>query len=203
MVEDVLEQVVDDWLRRRNYFTRTNVRFGPTKGGAGYESQKHNQPSDLDVLAVKPSVRGPSGVYAVSCKAMQEGFSPNKWLETVHKNGKYKGRQPAWKHLREVWDPVWAKALGDRVEELTGRRKFTFVLAVTCLDKGGSSDTSVWMTEPKIRKNLHGPVEVWTFAQMWTELVNDVKQTIEPSHVGRLAQLLRASGLHIHDDSAG
>lgn len=27
MVEDVLEQVVDDWLRRQDYLTRTNVRL--------------------------------------------------------------------------------------------------------------------------------------------------------------------------------
>lgn len=43
MVEDVLEQVVDDWLRRQGYFTRTNVRFGPRLGDAGYVSRDHNQ----------------------------------------------------------------------------------------------------------------------------------------------------------------
>lgn len=195
MVEDVLEQVVDDWLRRRDYFTRTNVRYGPAKDHPNYSSRHHNQQSDLDVLAVKPTDRTARGVYAISCKAMQEGFSPNRWLSAVERQGKYKGRDDAWKHLRELFDPDWAGALGQRVRQLTGRTRFTYVLAVTCLDKGGSKDTTVWREHPIISRNLHGPTEVWTFGEMFADLVEDVKQTIEPSHVGRLAQLLRASGL--------
>jgi hypothetical protein len=79
MVEDVLEQVVDDWLRRQGYFTRTNVRFGPRLGDAGYLSRDHNQQSDLDVVAVRPAAPpGPDRVLAISCKAMQAGFSPNR-----------------------------------------------------------------------------------------------------------------------------
>ena len=78
MTEDVLEQVVDDWLRRQGYFTRTNVRFGPGKDDEGYDSTAHNQQTDLDVLAIKPAAPpGPERVLAISCKAMQSGFSPN------------------------------------------------------------------------------------------------------------------------------
>src|SRR5688572_9987539 len=104
MTEDVLEQVVDDWLRRRGYFTRTNVRFGPAKDDAGYMARLHNQMSDLDVLAVSPRLKrnDPAAVYAVSCKAMQEGFSPNGWLAAAASGRQYKGRGKgaAWKHLR-------------------------------------------------------------------------------------------------------
>lgn len=195
MTEDVLEQVVDDWLRRSGYFTRTNVRFGPVIGDLGYSSREHNQQSDLDVLAVKPTKRGPQRVLAVSCKAMQAGFSPNRWLEAADADRKYNGKD-ARKHLRELWDPVWAAALRRRVFELTGARQFTYALAVTRVGRGGTTDTSCWMGHDLVRSNLAGnPSEVLTFGRMWSELRQDVKEQIEPSHVGRLAQLVKASEL--------
>jgi len=193
MTEDVLEQVVDDWLRRFGYFTRTNVTFGPRRGDADHDSRLHNQGSDLDVLAVNPREHGPRRVLAVSCKAMQQGFAPNKWLEHADKDAKYNGKL-ARKHLRELWDPVWAEALRRQVEELCGTRCFTYVLAVTALGRGGTTDTTCWQEHPIVGANLAGnPAEVWTFARMWADLRANVTETIEPSHVGRLAQLLKAA----------
>jgi hypothetical protein len=195
MTEDVLEQVVDDWLRRSGYFTRTNVRFGPVVGDEGYSSRAHNQRSDLDVLAVKPTETGPARVWAVSCKAMQAGFSPNRWLEAADADRTYNGKL-ASKHLRELWDPVWAEALRRRVHELTGSEQFTYVLAVTRVGQGGNTDVDCWLQHPIVSNNLAGnPCKVLTFGRMWSELRQDVKEQIEPSHVGRLAQLLKAAEL--------
>lgn len=195
MTEDVLEQVVDDWLRRSGYFTRTNVRFGPVGGDDGYSSRAHNQRSDLDVLAVKPTQRGPARVLAVSCKAMQAGFSPNRWVAAADADRIYNGKE-ARKHLRELWDPVWAQALRHRVRALTGSDRFTYVLAVTRVGPGGSTDVACWMKHPIVGHNLAGnPCEVLTLGKMWSELREDVKEQIEPSHVGRLAQLLKAAEL--------
>lgn len=193
MTEDVLEQVVDDWLRRSGYFTRTNVRFGPAIGDRGYSSRDHNQRSDLDVLAVRPTEPDPRRVLAVSCKAMQSGFSPNGWLKAAENDKIYKGKD-ARKHLRELWDPVWAGALRRRVQELTGTERFTYALAVTRVGSGGSTDTTCWVGHPVVGVNLAGnPCEVLTFGRMWSELREDVREQIEPSHVGRLAQLLKAA----------
>lgn len=195
MIEDVLEQVVDDWLRRTGYFTRTNVRFGPAVGDVGYSVREHNQQSDLDVLAVKPTEQGPRRVLAVSCKAMQAGFSPNRWLDAAEADRKYNGKL-ARKHLRELWDPTWAAALRRRVHQLTGSEIFTYALAVTRLGPGGSTDTACWLQHPVVKENLAGnPCEVLSFMRMWSELRQDVKEQIEPSHVGRLAQLLKAAEL--------
>ena len=193
MVEDVLEQVVDDWLRRQGYFTRTNVRFGPRLGDAGYLSRDHNQQSDLDVVAIRPAAPpGPDRVLAISCKAMQAGFSPNRWLKAAEADKVYNGKN-ARKHLRELWDPVWMTSLRSAVRELTGTDEFTYVLAVTRLGTGGSADTTVWKEHPVVGANLDSlPARVLTFGEMWEDLVNDVTQRIEPSHVGRLAQLLKA-----------
>ena len=193
MTEDVLEQVVDDWLRRQGYFTRTNVRFGPRKGDTAFVAREHNQQSDIDVLAVRPVARGPKRVVAVSCKAMQEGFAPNTWLTQAEHGKVYRGKD-ARKHLRELWDPVWAASLRNRVRELCGTSRFTYVLAVTWLGRGGSADTSGWTEHAKVGPNLAGnPAEVWTFDRLWDDLTTDVRASIEPSHVGRLAQLLKAS----------
>ena len=195
VTEDVLEQVVDDWLRRLGYFTRTNVRFGPTKGDDDFISRDHNQASDLDVLAVNPTVQGPKRVYAISCKAMQAGFSPNLWLAAAEADRVYNGKN-ARKHLRELWDPVWAASLRRRVAELTGTTEYTYVLAVTRLGRGGRATVAPWQEHPVVSGNLGGnPAEVWTFGRMWKDLQQDVTERIEPSHVGRLAQLLKAASL--------
>jgi hypothetical protein len=195
MTEDVLEQVVDDWLRRSGYFTRTNVRFGPVAGDKGYLSRAHNQRSDLDVVAVKPTEAAPARVLVVSCKAMQAGFSPNRWLAAAQADRVYTGK-PARKHLRELWDPMWAAALRWRVDELTRSDESTCVLAVTRVGPGGSTDVNCRLQHPIVSENLAGnPCEVLTFSRMWSELRQDVKEQIEPSHVGRLAQLLKAAEL--------
>lgn len=189
MTEDVLEQIVDDWLRRGGYFTRTNVRFGPVVGDAGYSSRAHNQRSDLDVLAVKLTETGATRVLAVSCRAMQAGSSPNRWLAAADANRVYNGKD-ARKHFRELWDPVWAAALRKRVYELTGSHHFTYALAVTRVGHGGNTDVDWWLQHPIVSENLAGnPCEVLTFGRMWSELRQDVKEQIEPSHVGRLTQL--------------
>lgn len=196
MTEDVLEQVVDDWLRRRGYFTRTNVKFRPEPGEEGYTSTAHNQPSDIDVLAVNPTVRGPRRVLAVSCKAMQSGFSPNRWLAAVEHGRGYQGRSAgdAWKHLRELWDPTWAAAHHRVVKELTGAPTFTWVLAITRLDRGGVPDLEVWRSHDRVSRCLDGvDVDLLTFREMWDELKREVTERIEPSHIGRLAQLLNAA----------
>ncbi len=194
MTEDVLEQVVDDWLRRQGYFTRTNVRFGPSPTDPGYSSKAHNQQSDIDVVAIKPTApAGPDRVLAISCKAMQVGFSPNRWLAAADDDKVYNGKQ-ARKHLRELWDPIWAASLKTRIKELTGADEFTYVLAVTRLGTGGEPDTSIWHAHPIVGPNLGAiPSTVFTFGRMWTELSEEVTERIEPSHVGRLAQLLKAS----------
>ena len=193
MVEDVLEQVVDDWLRRQGYFTRTNVRFGPRLGDAGYVARDHNQQSDLDVVAIRPAApEGPDRVLAISCKAMQVGFSPNRWLAAAEADKIYNGKN-ARKHLRELWDPIWMTSLRSAVRELTGTDEFTYVLAITRLGTGGSDDTSIWRNHPVVGANLGTtPAKVLTFGEMWSDLVDDVTERIEPSHVGRLAQLLKA-----------
>jgi hypothetical protein len=70
------------------------------------------------------------------------------------------------------------------------------VRAVTRVGPGGKTDVDCWLQHPVVSINLAGnPFEVLTFGRMWSELRQDVKEQIEPSHVGRLAQLLKAAEL--------
>ena len=202
MTEDVLEQIVDEVLRHKGYFTRTNVRYGPRSGDDGFVALQHNQRSDVDVLAVdlQQGRQNPDqpAVYVVSCKAMQNGFSPQRWLQAAEGGKTYRGKhqQNSWKHLRELWDPVWAESLRSRVQQLTGSGSFTYVLAVTRLDPGGSSDIDDFKRHPRIAENLaSNEMKVWTLADLWTSLVEEVGEEIEASTIGRLAQMLKAAGV--------
>lgn len=202
MTEDVLEQIVDDVLRHRGYFTRTNVRYGPRSGDEGFVALEHNQRSDVDVLAVdlqQGSVDpAQPAVYVVSCKAMQDGFSPQRWLQAADGPTTYRGKHKdnSWKHLRELWSPVWAQSLRSEVRRLTGATSFTYVLAVTRLDPGGSTDIGEFRQHPRIAENLaDNDMEVWTLADLWTALVKEVGQEVESSTIGRLAQMLKAAGV--------
>ena len=67
---------------------------------------------------------------------------------------------------------------------------------MTRLGPGGSADTACWHDHPVVGANLGDtPSKVLTFKTMWDALSNEITATIEPSHVGRLAQLLKASQL--------
>ena len=54
MKEDVLEQIVDDYLQLKGYFTTHNVRFSPRKGHPDYDSRQDSVSSDIDVATPEP-----------------------------------------------------------------------------------------------------------------------------------------------------
>src|SRR4051794_6055007 len=47
MKEDVLEQVVEDYLQLCGYFTRHNLRFKPGRDAPGFVSSQDSVPSDI------------------------------------------------------------------------------------------------------------------------------------------------------------
>jgi hypothetical protein len=74
MKEDVLEQIVDDYLQMQGYFTTHNVRFNPPKD-EHYVAKDDSVPSDIDVVGLHPKLTGPDRVMVVSCKSWQSGFA--------------------------------------------------------------------------------------------------------------------------------
>jgi hypothetical protein len=80
MKEDVLEQIVDDYLQFKGYFTIHNVRFKPYHGHKDYLSDQDRVSSDVDVVGYCPTCPTTRRVIVVSCKSWQSGFNPRKKL---------------------------------------------------------------------------------------------------------------------------
>jgi hypothetical protein len=191
MKEDVLEQVVDDYLQFEGYFTTHNVRFKPSKDDPGFVSRLDSVPSDVDVVGYHPKRKGHDRVAVVSCKAWQVGFDAPAILARL--NGTAKNpKRPRELQFRELWLPKWADAFIAEIEELTGQSEFTYYLAVTRL-RGDGSD---WASDPNIRRNLRGnPFQFLTLQTMWSKVLAQVTSTPASSEMGRLAQILKAAGL--------
>ena len=73
MKEDILEQIVDDWLiSKEGAFTKHNVKFRPDSGRDDYNSKDDSSYSDIDILAVHVLSEIPNQkVSIVSCKSWQ------------------------------------------------------------------------------------------------------------------------------------
>lgn len=195
MKEDVLEQIVDDYLQLNGYFTIHNVRFKPSPNHSAYIANDDRVSSDVDVIGFHPSKRGVDRVWVVSCKAWQSGFNADRKLRELR--GEVKGgKRETWRYFRELWIPKWADALHDEVKERTGTSKFRYSIAVTKLTGNGES----WAKDPTIRQNLRGnPFSFLTLESMWTEYLEAIGTTPQPSEIGRLAQLLKAAGVTAHE----
>jgi hypothetical protein len=179
MKEDVLEQIVDDYLQFHGYFTRHNVRFGPPPV-QGTPSQSH---SDLDVIGFHPRRSGERRVVVVSCKSWQKGFNATEELTALRKDV-----------FRDLWFPDWSKALHQMVLDLTGESTFTYWIAVTRLR--GISTALDWEKEPTIGANLSGcSFGFLTLEEMWDLMLDKLTTVPAGSEIGRLAQLLKAAGL--------
>jgi hypothetical protein len=190
MKEDVLEQIVDDYLQFQGYFTRHNVRFGPPPV-QGTPSQSH---SDLDVIGFHPRARsGERRVVVVSCKSWQKGFNATEELTALRKDGMSHGGKARW-GFRDLWFPDWSNALHQMVLDLTGESTFTYWIAVTRLR--GISTALDWEKEPTINANLRGcSFGFLTLEEMWDLMLDKLTTVPAGSEIGRLAQLLKAAGL--------
>ena len=195
MKEDVLEQVVDDYLQLRGYFTRHNLRFKPDPGRRGFDPGQDSVPSDIDVIGYKPQARGPSKVWVVSCKSWQPGFDPDAKLREL-RHEKANPKRETWRGLRELWVPKWAEAFRGAIVRVTGARTFKYSIAVTRLRGKLTQDAAeaAWLADKTISRNLAGcRFSFLTMREMWAELQRELTTTPASSEIGRLAQLLKAA----------
>jgi hypothetical protein len=189
--EDVLEQVVDDYLQSKGYFTRHNVKFGPSKRRADYDTKADCVDSDIDIVGVNPRLRGTDRVWAVSCKSWQGGFRIGYVLTGLKENKIHSGRE-AWRGFRELWVRKWSKAFCDKILLLTGSRRFTYVTAVTRM----SGVKAEWEGYPRFRRNLDGnPVRLVTLQEMVDDMLPRITRTPSGSELGRTLQLLKSAGV--------
>jgi hypothetical protein len=107
--EDILEQIVDDYLQSKGYFTRHNLKFRPSPTHPDFERQQDSNHSDIDVLGLHPNFQGVHRVWAVSCKSWQAGFDVRAKLIEIAQNKKRSGRE-SWRLFRELVQPKWSDA---------------------------------------------------------------------------------------------
>jgi hypothetical protein len=139
--EDILEQIVEEYLTNEGYFVRHNIKYRP--------AEFRQTPSDIDVLAVDPRRTGPARVMVVNVKSWQGGldfrYQKKQIDDDIEGNNKL-GKM----RYRELTKPNWSKAFVEKVVELTGADKFTYVLAVTL----ARVDRSIWEKSSDFKKAL-------------------------------------------------
>lgn len=82
------------------------------------------------------------------------------------------------------------------VEEATGCREFVYVTAVTSL----RGDRTLWEDHEPFREALAGNrIRLITMRDMVSEVLSKLGTTVAPSQLARTLQLLKASGVSIHD----
>ncbi len=191
MKEDVLEQIVDDYLQFDGYFTIHNVPFRPRSDHPEYVVAEDSVPSDVDVVGYDPNKSGREPVMVVSCKSWQSGFDATAKLAEL-RGEKSNPKRATWRHFRELWIPKWSEAFRQAISECSGQRDFTYRIAVTRL----RGDADAWGEDPTISANLSGcSVGFLPLENMWVAMLDELTTTPAPSEIGRLAQLLKAAGL--------
>ncbi len=189
MKEDILEQLVDEYLQHKGYFTRHNIKFRPDKKHPDFDSRQDSVHSDIDVIGINPTLQGADRIIVVSCKSWQGGFNPKSKIAEIENNKIVSGRE-AWKGFREIARTKWAEAFIEKIEEISGSREFTYTTAVTAL-KG---DKSVWESHADFSKILNGnPVRILTFPDILNDLWPTINTTPASSEVGRVLQLIKAA----------
>ena len=194
MREDILEQLVDDYLQLHGYFTRHNLKFRPRPDHPDFDKRQDSNHSDVDVLGYNPRLGGPDRVMVVSCKSWQAGFDVRAKLDEITQNKVRSGRE-SWRFFRELVQPKWSEAFLAAVAEVTGSREFLYVTAVTSL----RGDRALWENHPPFRKALGGStIRLITMREMVSDVLPKLGTTVVASQLGRTLQLLKASGVSIN-----
>ena len=208
MKEDILEQITEDWLISQTAtFTKSNIRFKPDKSHPDYKSKSDNNFSDIDILAVHLNKTGLEKISVVSCKSWQGGFDPATWTKLLSNpsNHSYKiSGKECWKFFRELVIPKWTKAFVEKIQSETLSADFTYYIAVTNIID--NKDTKIFeecdFFLDNLKKQGAGEVKIVIkpFSEMFTSFFGrNNKQTLEPTLVGRLLQVIKASNLTEHD----
>jgi len=198
--QDVLEQIAEDWLQLRGYFTVHDVPFRPDGSSPGHSSQTDSVHSDIDLIAVHPSPpRGKPKAYVVTCKSGSGKFNAKKLVDAIAHEKKWWGKL-AWKHFRELCDEKWRNGFLRTVAAKIGARKsdgqpkpFTYLIVV-----GNAVEGATDVLNANFRQAIgNNPIEVKSFNQILDEvwqLVNADNARRANSDIGRLLQLVKQSG---------
>ncbi len=187
--EDILEQIVEEYLLHKGYFVRHNVKFMPSKSHAEYNSKKDCVASDIDVIGVHPLIEGPDKIWVVSCKSWQGGFRPKSLLASIREKKQISGRD-AWKGFHELTSDKWAEGFLGAINLATGSNEFTYVVAATHV----IGDQREWEHEMDFKRRLKGnPIRIVRLKEMIAEILSRLTRTPAATEVGRMLQLFKSA----------
>jgi hypothetical protein len=189
--EDILEQIVEEYLVHNGYFVRHNVKFLPRRDHPDFVSNQDSNHSDIDVLGLHPKQEGHARVVAVTCKSWQGGFNINREISAIQNRKILRGRD-SWKAFRELTIPKWADAFVRAIKDATGSDQFTYVLAVAHM----TGDRASWQDYPPFLDAIGGnPIQIITFQEMIADIDTKLTRTLASTEVGRMLQMFRAAKL--------
>ena len=194
--EDILEQIVEEYLVHKGYFVQHNLKFLPCKDHPDFVRNQDSNHSDIDVIGYHPLIKGERKVMVVSCKSWQKGFNPASEIDAIVNDKVLRGRK-AWKAFLELTVPKWSEAFVKAVKDATGTHKFTYVTAVTWL----AGDKGTWESHQPFQDALNGnPVTILTFREMVAEIQAELTMTLAATEVGRMLQLFSAADMKVMDE---
>jgi len=191
--EDILEQLVEEYLLHDGYFVQHNIKYRPRETHPDFDKKLDSNHSDIDVLGVHPIRKGRDRVIAVSCKSWQGGFNPKSEIEALTANKIRSGRE-RWKTFRELIKPKWSEAFIDAVVAATGSSRFIYVTAVTRID----GDKSLWeQHRPFIEAIGENQIRMIDMREIITSVLPKLTTTVANTSIGRMLQLMKAAGIEI------
>jgi hypothetical protein len=191
--EDILEQLVEEYLLHLGYFVQHNLKFKPNKSHPDFVSNQDSNHSDIDVLGIHPLKTGHDRVVAVSCKSWQGGFNPKSEIDALTSNKVRAGRE-RWRAFRELMKPKWSEAFITAVEAATGTRQFIYMTAVTRID----GDKSLWEQHQPFSDAIGGnEIRVIDMQEIIASVLPKLTTTVANTSIGRMLQLLKAAGIEI------
>ena len=206
MTEDILEQLVDGWFKRRpSTFTKHNIKYRPDISKMDKETKKkYCVNSDIDVLAIE-LIKNQTNVSVVNCKSWQGGFDVKFWYNKLSNVDNHKDRNSGreyWKPFRELTHKIWARAFREKIFSETNSRNFTYYIAVTKLINKEKIDD--FKKCDFFLKNLKGEslkvnIEFLPLEKMITDIYNKIQKTaLEATEIGRFIQLIKAANMTIN-----
>jgi hypothetical protein len=191
--EDVLEQVVEEYLIHKGYFVQHNLKFLPPKDHADFISNQDSNHSDIDVLGYHPILQGERKVVAVSCKSWQSGFNAAAEIRAIEADKVLRGRKVRLA-FRELTMPKWSAGFMNAVRNATGTDRFTHITAVAHL----VGERAAWENYRPFQDALNGnPVAILTFREMVIEIKAALTTTLAATEVGRMLQMFIAAKIPI------
>lgn len=193
ITEDILEQLVEEYLLHEGYFVQHNLKFRPSEAHPDFVRQLDSNHSDIDVVGIHPHRQGADRVVAVSCKSWQSGFNPRAEVEAIEQNKIISGRE-RWKPFRELVSSKWSEAFLRRMEDATGTRCFTYITAVTRIN----GEKLPWEENPAFRHALNGnPIKIIDMRNLLASVLPKLTTTPANTNIGRILQLIKAAGIDI------